>query len=189
MKIKIFLFLMVFINLCLITKDIAGADLLAGPNYSNCGPKPGLMERMLTNADKIRAKCVESVYEEYLKARDKEVEELSLYAKHLAEETKKVAVKATLLIVDCGVETKRSMNLVIKCRQLNAERNAVLARIDRLMGWDQSFKSKAVDPKVDLLDLPTPPCPTSLELEQIKGIRYYNKKLYQTWERCVNLGQ
>lgn len=162
--------------------------LLSGPNYGSCGPKPGILSRLISDADKMREKCINDVYLDYLEVRDREVRELHEYSKYLETETRKVAVKVTMIMVDCGVETKRNPQLVIKCRQLNAERYAVISRIDRLMGWDQQFKSAAAT-NVPAKDLPTPPCPSSAELEQIKGIRYFNKKLYQTWERCVTLNQ
>lgn len=156
------------------------------PNYSSCGTKPGVISKLISDADEMREKCINDVYREYLEERDKEVRELHEYSKYLEQEVKKVAVKATIMLVDCGVETKRKPELVFRCRQLNAERNAVISRIDRLMGWDQNFRTAAAK-NVPAKDLPAPPCPSSTELNEIKGIRYFNKKLYQTWERCVSL--
>lgn len=159
-----------------------------GPNYGSCGPKPNMFSRLISDADKMREKCINDVYQEYLEARDKEVRELHEYSKYLESEVKKVAVKVTMILVDCGVETKRNPQFVLKCRQLNAERNAVISRIDRLMGWDESFRTAASE-NVAAKDLPSPPCPSSTEMERIKGIRYYNKRLYQAWERCMVLNQ
>lgn len=159
-----------------------------GANYSGCGNRPGVVSKLVSDADKMYEKCIVDLYEEYQASRDREARVLSEYSRHLEKEIKKVSLKFNKMIVDCGVESSRKIELVLKCRQLVSERSAIVSHIDALTGWDDKFKD-AVKEKVPVNKLPSPACPTSAALQKIKAVSSFNKNFNQTWERCLTLNQ
>lgn len=152
-------------------------------NYGVCGKKAGFLERLVTDSEKIRLKCIEDVYKEYEQKRLEEVDSLSKYSKKLDDEIKKYAEKYSAFVVNCGNEYAKDNSKVLKCKKAVAEQRAVISRIDQLMGWDEKFKTSKQSTSVNST-LSPPPCPSESELKKMQGVRYFNKKLYQTWERC-----
>lgn len=160
----------------------------ARPTYEMCGAKPGLLDRLLTDAEKIRIKCIEDVYAANQEAIRKEVAELQATSQKLNAELKKVAIKVDYNIVQCSPRNgeTRDPKLVAKCQELVSAQNGVISRIDELMGWNERPKPKPTDSTATITA--TPPCPSKQKLEEMKVARMFNRKLFKTYERCVTLG-
>jgi len=158
-------------------------------DISMCGPKPSRLSSFFTDAEKIRVKCIESAYELEKKLRDEEVQQLDLLQKKLEIDLKKVAYKVSYAMVQCSSPDRDwPVKKTEECQRINQQRNAIISRIDHLMGWDEPFKSK-IQQKAneDLGRNIELPCPSEEELQKIQSVRYFNRKLFKTWERCVNL--
>jgi hypothetical protein len=120
----------------------------ARPTYEMCGARPGLFDRLLTDAEKIRIKCIEDVYAANQEAIRKEVAELQATSQKLSLELKKVAVKVNYNIVQCSPRTgepARDPKLVSRCQELVKAQNQVISRIDELMGWSEKPRPKPTD--------------------------------------------
>ena len=72
-----------------------------------------------------------------------------------------------------------------KCSEIVQAKTHVVSRINKLMGWDARPIPKAHE-NVSMEKMAAP-CPSQAELDRMKPVRYYNRKLYTTWERCVTL--
>ncbi len=183
---KIIAFLSIFI-----LNSVKAQSSLSVPSeevIKRCGDKPGILSRFFTDAEKMRLICIDQIFEEYKRKRDEEVDELDKISKELNKEISKVAVHQTVSTLDCGNPNTRPEKLVEKCRELNIQRNLILKRIDHLMGWDQEFKSRveASAIKPQSIEIVTP-CPSEEELNKMKAVRYFHRKLYKTYERCRTL--
>lgn len=160
----------------------------ARPSYEMCGAKPGLLEGLFTDAEKIRIKCIEDVYKANQEAIQKEVADLHATSQKLSLELKKVAIKVDYNIVQCSPRTgepPRAQKLIDRCSELVRANNAVISRIDELMGWSERPKPKPTDSNAAINA--TPPCPSQAKLEEMKVARMFNRKLFETYERCVTL--
>ena len=135
-------------------------------------------------AEKIRKKCIEEIFEEYLKDRDSEIKELSNYSKKIDAELRKVAVKVEIFNADCGLETSRNPKLVKKCRDLSYEKSLIFGRIEKLNSWDEDFKVNATNPNIEVDELIPPPCPTKDYIQKLSGMKNHNRSLYMNWEKC-----
>ena len=152
-----------------------------------CGTKVSWLENFFTHANDIRVKCIEQAYEANKKKLEAELEQLQKTQQQLAQELKKYAYKVDYNIVRCDPTQGQPANpqRTAKCRELIRAENAIIDRIDEIMGW----RSKPLPPnrsQVSNAEV-TPPCPSKERLEQIQAIRYFNPGLYKTWERCVML--
>lgn len=160
----------------------------AKPDYATCGPKPGLIDRMLNDAEKIRLKCIEDAYEESQQAGRLEVAQLYEISKKLDGELKKTAIKIVNNNVQCAPrpgERSRDPKLVARCQELLQAQNTITARINGLMGWSKRPKPKATDSHANISS--TPPCPSKEKLKEMQVARMFNRKLFVTYERCVTL--
>lgn len=167
------------------TTTVLAADV------SMCGARPNVLSRFFTDAEKIRVKCINDAFDLEKKLRDDEVQKLDIIQKKLDLDIKKVAYKSTLTILLCDNEDHTwPKNKIEECHRLNEQRNAVISRIDHLMGWDIPMKSSLKSSPESIQNNQVEvPCPSAEELQKIQGIRYFDKKAYKTWERCVNLRQ
>lgn len=152
-----------------------------------CGVKVSWLENFFTHANDIRAKCIEQAYEANKRKLEAELDQLHKTQQQLAQELKKYAYKVDYNIVRCDPPQGQAANpqRTAKCRDLIRAENAIIDRIDEIMGW----KSKPLPEnraQVSNAEV-TPPCPSKERLQQIQAIRYFNPTLYQTWERCVML--
>lgn len=153
-----------------------------------CGAKPNLLDKFLTDAEKIRIKCIEDVYAAQQEAIRKELQELHETSQKLSSEIKKVAIKSTYNTVQCAPrpgEPVRDPKLVSRCEELVVALNRIVDRMDELNGWSSKPKPKLTDDNTNIAA--TPPCPSKEKLEEMKPVRMFNRKLYQTYERCVTL--
>lgn len=155
--------------------------------YGSCGKKPGALEGFFTQAKKIREKCINDIFEAEKKKTEKEIEDLYAANKALDEELKKVAYKVEYNMVLCHPPRGEQGNPVRekKCSEIVQTKNNIVSRIDKLMGWEKKPLPKVEDNVA--VESMAAPCPSKDELNKMQAIRYYNKKLYQTWERCVQL--
>lgn len=155
-------------------------------DVAHCGARPGLLERFLTNAQSIRIKCIDEAYEANRVKVLEEANELSDMIKLMEEELKQVAYSYQLGHLSCEPRNgqPRDENRVKKCREINAARNSAIDRMNNLMGWNSRVivRNEATTVK----DI-TPPCPSRADLDKMKPVRYFNRRIYQTWERCVQL--
>lgn len=168
---------------------LASTSFAADNIYAQCGNKPGVLESFLTQTSKIREKCINDIYEAEKKKTEKEIDELYAANKLLDGELKKIAYKIEYNVVIChpARSEKADPAREKKCSELVDAKNNIITRIDKLMGWEKKPKPKNED-NVTSENIAAP-CPSQVELNKMQAIRYYNKKLYQTWERCVNLAQ
>ena len=72
-----------------------------GPNYGMCGARPGMINRLFTDAEKIRIKCIEDAYQANKEKVRKEKLEEAKKNKHpkkevLEQETKQHKEKLTV---------------------------------------------------------------------------------------------
>lgn len=157
--------------------------------YQACGAKPSFLDRMLTDAEKMRIKCIDDYYERVKEKVRLEVEALHESHKKLDAELRKVAVKVEVGRVECSPrrgEPERSPNLVKRCQDIVTAQNAMLTRIDELMGWNERPRPKAT-PNTSAASI-VPDCPSKQKLKEMEVTRMFNRKLFETWERCVSLG-
>lgn len=159
-----------------------------GPvDVSMCGAKPGFLASLLTDAKEIRIKCINDAYEANKKKTLAEVNLLNDMQKQLEVELKKVAYVYDGFMLRCspGGGPPPNPARTKKCQELNDARNALIDRINTLMGWNE----RPLPPKREETTNAevTPPCPSKEDLKKIQPIRHFNKKLYQTWERCVTM--
>ncbi|MBY0516953.1 MAG: hypothetical protein K2P81_08600 [Bacteriovoracaceae bacterium] len=156
-------------------------------DVSMCGGKPGFLESWLTNAKEIRIKCINDAYEANKQKTIAEANELDKLQKKLGEELKKVAYTFDYTMIRCSPPAGSPQNpaRTKKCQELNIARNAVIDRIDKLMGWNErplpAKREEATQSQI------TPPCPSKEDLQKIQVAKSFNRKLYETWERCVML--
>lgn len=177
------LFLITFAS-SLLTSSLVEAN----PNYATCGPKPGLIDRMLHDAEKIRLKCIDDAYESSQQAARLEVAQLYEISKKLDIEIKKSAIRVSNNNVQCVPrpgERSRDPKLVARCQELLKAQNGITTRTNNLMGWSNRPKPKAADSNASIAA--TPPCPTKEQLDKMRPVRMFNRKLFVTYERCVTL--
>lgn len=169
---------------------IMDGKIQASETYATCGVKPGFLANLLTDAEKIRVKCIEDIYEQNKEQTRIEVEELDHTIGQLGTEVKKVALKNEYNMVQCDPrngEPKRDPKLSARCHELVRTRNALISRMDELLGWSERPRPKPrPDGKVSASEL-TPPCPSKEKLKEMQTARIFNRKLFQTYERCVTL--
>lgn len=141
--------------------------------------------KMTSGAQVLNSQCTDAVVKDLLGKKEYEVNELKEYSKQLEKDLKKHAISVNAVIVNCGVENMHKMESVVKCRALKTERDAVFSRIDRLNKWEENFKKELSNPLAAFEKVGDPPCASSTEFEQLKGIKQFNKDLYKTWEECL----
>ena len=160
----------------------------AKTNYATCGPKPGLIDRLLNDAEKIRLKCIDDAYRASQVAVNTEMAELSEISKKLDIEIKKHAIKIDNNRIQCAPkpgERRRDPKTVARCQELLSAQNLITGRINNLLGWSKRPKPKATDS--DAIIAETPPCPSKQKLDEMQVARMFNRKLFVTYERCVTL--
>lgn len=156
-------------------------------DVSMCGARPGLLERLLTDAEKIRIRCIDQAYEENRQKLLDEAIALDELQKSLKSELEKVAFEYTAFTLRCHPNRGQVADpeRTKKCQEINLARNTVIERMNVVMGWNERPRpSNQSNPTAKDL---TPPCPSKEDLLKIQPVRYFNRKLYQTWERCVTL--
>jgi hypothetical protein len=173
--------------LILMSAYLTPAFGLTPPSYAQCGTRAGFLERFLTDAEEIRIKCINDAFEANKRKTTEEANQLDVVQKQLKAEIDKVAYTSTLTMVRCDPPPGEPKNPArsAKCRELNQARNAVIERIDVLMGWNERPMSanqiNTTTPQI------TPPCPPREDLARIQAARHFNRRLFETWERCVQL--
>lgn len=150
-------------------------------DYSQCGPKPGVLERLFTDVEKVRAKCIDDIYNKHRDQVLREANTVSDLIKQVQTELGKVAnnYDPYMGVVNCKAEQRP------RCEELVTTLRALVDRLNKLMGWDKVMSAPKTN-AVKTVDMKAP-CPSKEELDKMKGVRYFHKKLYQTWERCVQL--
>ena len=153
------------------------------PDTSQCGEAPGLLGRMFTDAEAIRRKCINDAYDAPQRKVLEEANALSDMIKKLEVELKKVAYDYKVYTVRCtpGAGDKKDPQRVKKCNEINSARNAIIRRMNVLMGWNSAPRPQR--DKITERDLTPPPCPSPQDLEKLRPVRYFNKAAYQIWER------
>lgn len=172
------------LKLCVCLGILNGGVLMASENVSICRKNIDNAVKMTSDAQVLNSQCTDAVVKDLLSKKEFEVNELKDYGKHIDSELKKYAVSANAVIVNCGVENMRKMELVMKCRFLKTERDALWGRIDRLNKWEENFKKELNNPLTAFEKVGDPPCASSAEFEALKGIKDFNKDLYKSWEEC-----
>lgn len=156
-------------------------------DYLQCGPPPGLISRLLTDAEEIRIKCIDQIYEANQEKVRKEVQSLSEVSKQLDEEIQRTAITRSHGMVQCVPSRgqTRDPKLVKRCQDAVANRAAVIDRIDRLMGWKQTYTRSSSDSKESRMKGPQEfPCPSPQEMEKMRVARAFHKRLNEMWTRC-----
>lgn len=158
-------------------------------DISMCGAKPSTLSSFFTDAEKIRVKCIEAAYKKEAELRDLEVRQLDDLQKKLEIDLKKVAYKVEYARVECTSPDRTwPAKKTEACHLITQQRNAIISRIDHLMGWDEPIKRKInTTESIDTTSNFEVPCPTDTELKKIQSVRYFDRSLYKLWERCVNL--
>lgn len=176
---------MKFISILFFLGALANGGAQASENVSICRKNIDNAVKMTSEAKTLSSQCTDAVVKDLLSKKEYEVNELKEYGKTIDAELKKSAISANAVIVNCGVENMRKMELVMKCRALKAERDVLLSRIDRLNKWEQDFKKELNNPLSAFEKVGDPPCVSSAEFAGLKGIKQFNKDLYQIWESCL----
>ncbi len=166
----------------LIQLSFANEDLL-------CGPPPGVLSKLFTDAEEIHLKCLKQNDERNHVRVLREVAELQEVSKQLDAEIKLTAISYTISTVKCapGAGEKRDPKIVARCKAALTARIGVINRVDKLMGWKKQF----VDTPLRDVSTSKPkepsdfPCPTSPELDRMKPARSFNKRLNEIWTRCT----
>ncbi len=150
-------------------------------DYGQCEPKTGVLERLFTDVEKIREKCINDVYNKHREQVLREANELSKLIKQVQIELGKVSINYSPYagLVRCKPKQEA------RCNELIHTLKTLIDRQNKLMGWDKAISTKKTN-TVKPADLQAP-CPSKQELDKMKPVRYFHKKLYQTWERCVQL--
>ena len=169
---------------------MAFSSLALAQDYMTCGPKPGLISSLLSDAEKIHQKCLDQVYEENRAKVLREVAALQEVRIQLDEEIKKTAIESTISTVQCAPKRNqtRDPQLVKRCQDAIRAKNKVVDRIDKLMGWkDQYARPKAETASTNQSqrkDTSEYPCPSKAELDEMRTARVFNKRLNEMWTRC-----
>tara|TARA_R110000868_G_scaffold132381_5_gene343305 strand:- start:7663 stop:8217 length:555 start_codon:yes stop_codon:yes gene_type:complete len=171
------------ILLSLSSFSIFGSDIV---NVAHCGAQPGFLESLFTNAQTLRVKCIDEAYEANRIKVLEESNELSDMIKAMEVELKEVAYEYTYGMIKCTPRNgqPRDEARTKKCSEINIARNSAIGRMNDLMGWNTRAVARTETTTVEEI---TPPCPSKEDLDKIKPVRYFNRRLYQTWERCVQL--
>lgn len=161
-------------------------SVMANDQVAQCGAEPGFFQDLFTNAKHVREICLETLRKENEKKKYEELAEIQTGMKAIDKRLKEVAYKYNYPNIHCEASASQRPNeeRTKECRALIRSKSALIDRMNYLMGWDSKPKQveKGKEPAPSQLD-----CPSKSELEKIKPVRYFNKKLYQTWERCVVL--
>lgn len=168
---------------------LASGILHAMTAYQACGAKPSFLDRMISDAEKMRIKCIDDYYEKVKEKVRLEVVALHESHKKLDAELRKVAIKVEVGRVECSPrrgEPERSPKLIQRCQEIVVAQNAMLSRIDELMGWNEKPKPKP-NSNTSAVTI-VPDCPSKQKLKEMEVSRMFNRKLFETWERCVALG-
>lgn len=153
--------------------------------YGSCGAKPNALEKLFTNADKVRQKCLDDAFEQFKEQNRRELDELAKLSTNLSAEIKKVAIKSSVGLVQCAPrpgEPARDKNLIKKCEELVVAHNAVSDRMNELTGWNIKPAPRAEDKNSGKEVLP--PCPSNDKLNDLRIAATFNRKLFERWERC-----
>lgn len=175
-----FLFLLSLIGL---------SQLVFAEDVMLCGPKPGVLTSLLTDAEKIHQRCLDQIYEENRNKALREVKALQEVQVALDEEIKKTAITSTISTVQCvpSRNQTRDPKLVKRCQDAVRARTGVITRIDKLMGWQRNY------PRPDARTSSTSsqprertefPCPTPAELQEMQTARVFNRRINEMWMRC-----
>lgn len=171
-----------------ITLVVGGALHADNEIYGSCGGKPSTLDKLFTNAAKIREKCIEDIYEANKEKTRKEIEELANTIDQLNAEIKKVAIKSSVGLVQCEPrygEAARDKKLIKRCQDAVAAQNALIDRMDTLAGWKEKPRPKSDVKNVE--DALNAPCPPDHKLSDLRVAATYNRKLFKMWEHCRNL--
>ncbi len=155
--------------------------------YQSCGPKANLVTRLLTDAEKIRLACINDVYDKITQQRDKEVAELTETIQNVKKELQEVAFKIEYGLLHCEAPRgypAHNPQKVARCKELSPLLNSLIDRQRALTEWvprkQQNQGTTAAAPV-------EAPCPSKQDLKKMQSVRYFNKKLYKSWEKCVSL--
>lgn len=167
---------------------VLASGTLGGPvDVAFCGPRPGMLEKLFTNAAEIRRKCIEDAYEANRQKLIAEANELDKLQRTMQDELKQVAYTYSHGMIRCSPPAGTPANpaRTRRCQELNDARNAVIDRMNTIMGWND----RPLPPKSEPVSNAqvTPPCPTKEQLDKLRAVRHLNRKAFETWERCVQL--
>ena len=174
--------------LFLLTILMMSSFIEAKTNYAVCGPKPGLIDRLLNDAEKIRLKCIDDIYKASQVATNSELAQLAEISKKLDIEIKQKAIKIDKNYVQCSPkpgERARDRKIEARCQELIRAQNVITERMNNLRCWGKRPRPKVTDKNASIAV--TPPCPTKEKLDQMQVARMFNRKLFVTYERCVTL--
>ena len=181
---KSFKALVLFFLFCVVLM-VSGALFAQSEIYGSCGGKPGTLDRLFTNASKIREKCIDDVYAANKEKTRIEVEELARTYEKLGVELKKVAIKSSVGLVQCAPragEPARDLKLIKRCEEVVSSQNAITDRMNELTGWNDRGRpashSKNINAEI------TAPCPSPEKLGDLRMAASFNRKLFLTWEEC-----
>lgn len=170
------LILLLWSSLALATEEV---------EIGHCGERPGLVAQFFTDLDEIRTQCINDAYDENRKKLLDEANELSGFIKKIDEELKTVAYKYDRLQLVCE-HPNHPKNKVQQCRDLSQARKSAVNRMDTIMGWNERTITQKKNSTTRVEQI-TPPCPSKDDLAKIQQFRYFNQRMYQTWEKCVNM--
>lgn len=171
-------------NLLLIVLSLS---TFANDDIAQCGATPNFLTDLFTNASHVREICLETIKQENKKKKAAELAQIQNTLKEVDKRLDEVAYSNSETRVYCEPRSSNQdpdQERTKKCRELLASKNALIARMDYLMGWDRRLarapeKLSAQDIQLD--------CPSTDELKKIRAVRYFNRNLYQSWEKCVTL--
>jgi hypothetical protein len=154
-----------------------------------CGPPPGMISKLFTDAEKIHLKCLEDADKRNRERVLKEVYELKAVSDKLETEIKATAISYTISTVQCEPRhgEKRDPKLVKRCKDAVVAQRGVIDRMDTLMGWKTQYVEKPVKNPVTSKPKESAdyPCPSNQELDKMKVARVFNKRLNEMWTRCM----
>ena len=153
--------------------------------YGSCGKKPNLWEKLSSDADKVRQKCIDDIFTANKEKIRLEIEEIAKIMADLSKEISKVAIKSTLTITQCTprpAEPDRDPKKIKKCNELVNLHNALADRMAILTGWREAGAPKYDDKNANKSI--TLPCPSDDKMAELRQAATFNRKLFKTWENC-----
>lgn len=153
-----------------------------------CGGKPSVFERLLTNAEEVRLKCIDDYFAAQKEKNARLAAELSAAIKMQKQVLRQSAYEAdkALLTVSCAFPASipSAKQKTEQCRKELALYQGLIAQLDHLMGWDRALTKRTQGSAEEIRESLELPCPDEQTLNKIQPIRYFKKNLYKVYERC-----
>lgn len=160
----------------------------AGSVQEACGVRASAIERLFTDVESIRLKCIDDYFVAQKEANAKMAQQVSEEIEKQKEILKKSAYKADdrLFRVHCDfpAEIENSKSRTEQCRKDLALYNGLVTQLDHIMGWDRIIVKPSQGTAEQVQKELQVPCPDQETLTKIQPVRYFKKNLYKIYERC-----